>query len=107
MAQSHVNITGCPGTTVTVLSTNTSQTLSTAVPPDKYAGIIGVYIYLETNNVRYAWGTAPVVATPLGCLLMAGQTLQLNNPEAALGFKFISAVAGAHGRLQVTYLFKF
>ena len=107
MAPSSVTIMGVPGITSTVLSANAVKTLGTAVAPAKYSGIVGVYLYLETNNIRYAWGVDPVEATPLGCLLMAGQTLQLNNAEAALNLRFISAIAGSHGRLQVTYLFKF
>lgn len=101
---------GMPGETFTQTSTNTAQSLTAAsILGSSGAPSIGALITFETNDVKYAFGGATPVSSGLGHTadVSVQPTLWLDSGNAVKTFEFISAVAGAHGVLQVTPFFEF
>lgn len=93
---------GKAGTTQTVASTDTAQSLPAAVIKDTNLGIAnGAIISVETNTIRYTFTSTPTQAG-LGHACTAGNGLVLNSPQMVKNFKFISASAGSHANLQIT-----
>jgi hypothetical protein len=101
-----VKSAGIPRAVVKGTSSNTAQSLSDlgATVEVSQAGSITAQsefatVSVETNAVRVSLGT-PTAA--VGHLLQPGDSVDLQGNEEVLTAKFISAVAGAHGALQIT-----
>lgn len=101
------SVAGTPSTTFRMASTNAAQRLTaanlvTAAGKRCKRAVVAV----ETNSVRVAWGTDPTQgAGSVGVTLNNGDVLTLESPAAVEGLRFISAVSGTHGVLQVSVEF--
>jgi hypothetical protein len=101
------SVTGTPSATFRLASTNDVQRLTaaklvTAGGKRSKRAVVAV----ETNSVRVAWGTDPTQgAGSVGVTLNNGDVLTLESPAAVEGMRFLSAVAGTHGVLQVSVEF--
>lgn len=98
--------TQAPGTTEQVDSTDAAQQLpaDSRTHPSTGAAAQAVFITLEGNSIRYAFGVDPTQdsGTALGHVLAAGDAIRLAHEQAISDFKFISQASGAHGTLQIT-----
>lgn len=98
--------TQAPGNTEQVDSTDSAQQLpsDSRTHPSTGAAAQAVFITLEGNPIRYAFGVDPTQdgGTALGHILAAGDSIRLAHPDAITDFKFISQAAGAAGTLQIT-----
>lgn len=91
--------------TVTFLSTDTSQVLTTAISAastavTNFGQTKAAMISVESNPVRFAFGVA--ASTTKGHVIAAGGSIRLTDHSFIAGAQFISASAGNHGRLQVS-----
>jgi len=99
-----LTMTGIYGPTVRMVSSDTAQSFSANVlantdgePSDS------VIITCESNDIRIGWMTTPTQgASGVGHLLSSGDTFRIVGRDNILRFKFISAVNGIHGVLQIT-----
>jgi hypothetical protein len=98
--------TGRPETTVTATSSDTKQGLADLGATITLTGASGVVrrakyalITVETNAIRIGTNNA---TTALGHLVNPGKDIILENADEIEQAEIISAVAGAHGTLQIT-----
>ena len=92
--------------TFTTLSTDTAAALSTTDIADS-TGVVAkkLLITFETNSIRCAYGgTTPTTTatTAIGHLMVSGDSMEIQGASDVKSLKIISAVAGAHGRLNCT-----
>lgn len=92
-------IPGWPGNTTKV--TIAADTVQTITP---ISGCTGATISLETNDIRFSFGTDPTndAGTALGHHMPAGQILQLHSGNAVKKFKYLNKTAGSNAVLQIT-----
>ena len=103
MPQITYGLTGVPGTTTKIASTDTASTLATlGVTIEDHA--IGALITCETNGIRFAFNATPDddAGTALGHVLAADESLYLSNPEQINDLKVVSKTAASAAVLQVT-----
>lgn len=96
---------GIAGATTQQTSTDTAQSLSSAIlvsSSNKQPN--GLIISIETAAIRYAFAATPTQAGA-GHLGPIGSTIVLNSSQMIQKFKFISSGAGVHATLQITPLF--
>lgn len=101
-------------TTLTATSTNAVQTMiddvsgfvaqiaKTRSSFIHKINVVGCFITCETNDVKYAFGVNPVSSGLGHILVKASEGIFLSSHKQIIEFRFISAVAGAHGVLQIT-----
>ena len=100
---------GMPGDTFSQTSTNTAAALTAAnILGSSGARAIGALITFDSNDIKYCMGGATPVSSALGHIadVSVNPTLWLDSGNAVKTFKFISAVAGAHGVIHVTPFFE-
>lgn len=103
-----IGLTGTPGTTFRMASTDVAQYLTPANLINS-AGkrATGVLITVETNSIRFGFNaTITEGASGLGHLLTAGSSYKISSPKGAQQFKFLSAAAGVHGAIIATAEFE-
>ena len=99
-----------PNAVVKGTSSNTAQTLvelGAVIAIDNSLGSGGgsirqatfATVSVETNAVRFSFGTP---TTAVGHLVQPGDVIELEDVYEIAEFKAISAVAGAHGVLQIS-----
>lgn len=93
---------GDAGTTQSIASTNTAQSLAAAMIKDVTLGKAnGAIITIETAPIRYTFNATPTQAG-LGHIAEADTIIILNSSQMVHNFKFISHTADTHATLQVT-----
>ena len=100
---------GMPGDTFTQTSTNVAQALTAgSIVGSAGNPCIGALITFETNDIKYCMGGSTPVSSGLGHTadVSVDPVLWLDSGNAVKTFRFISAVAGAHGVIQVTPFFE-
>jgi hypothetical protein len=95
------NITtkGHPGNTTK--ATSAVDTVLTITP---ITGCVGALITVETQSIRYSFGTPPTndAGTALGHIATAGTIITLTSGNAVKKFKYLNKVAGSNAELQIT-----
>ena len=96
---------GDPQTTITGTTSDTAQSLSDLGANLTVESLamtkIAIYaeVFIETNPVRMGFNS---VSTSLGKLLYPGDHIKLEGANEVSEARFISAIAGIHGTLQIT-----
>lgn len=100
---------GRPSITYEMNSTDAAQIIAVAKHTQGSSGpqqqiCKSALISFEDNEVRYAFGVAPVAdgAGELGHSAGDGSILKLNSYKAIRDFQFITAVAGNHAKMMIT-----
>ncbi len=107
-----MEITGEPLTTLKHTCGDTAETLDdvtgmvfqvtkTKVGAPVKSNVVGVLITCETYDIRFAWGTDPVI-DGVGHLLVVGQSLKLTNPKQITDFRFIDKTLQENAVLMIT-----
>lgn len=101
MAHFVFDMGGEPATKTQLASSNTAATISSAyyTHSDGNRLAVGMTITVETNSIRFAYGTNPTQAG-LGTLVTAGSIITLNSIAKIKAFRYISAVLDTHATLQ-------
>lgn len=100
---------GRPSITYEMNSTDAAQIIAVAkqtqdTGADMEQTCKSAMITVEDNEIRYAFGVAPVKdgAGELGHPGGDGSIIKLNSHKSVRDFQFISAVAGDHAKLMIT-----
>lgn len=102
-----ITMSGVPGETFTMTSTNTAQSLTAAnIVGSGGAQPIGALITCETKAVKFCVGGSTPVSSGLGHVIASGGSRTLDSGNAVKTFKFISSAAGQAGTLQITVFFE-
>lgn len=99
--------TGEPLTTLAHTCGDTAEQvddISSFVRQSGGKNVVGLLITVETNDIRFAWGTNPTQggSPDVGHVLSAGGSLKLSNHKQIIDFRFINKTNGADAVLQVT-----
>ena len=97
-----VLITGEPGVTEKVATTDTAVLLTSLLTMDSSKEAIGVLLTVETNPIRFAFGGTTPAQAGAGHMLSAGQSLKLISPTQVSSMMVISHTNGSHAALHVT-----
>jgi len=100
-----VTMLGVFGTTMTVTSSDTAQSLPPSATEDfADAGInelaTGALITVETFPVRIAWRIDPT--STFGHLLSVGDSIRVKDRNNLLRLRFINGTVGSNGVLMIT-----
>lgn len=102
-----VTLSGMPGETFTMTSTNNPQALTAAsILGSGGNPAIGALITCQTNDIRFIFGGATVAPDGLGHVLASGQSIYLDTGNAVKTFRFASAAAGSAGAIMITPFFE-
>ena len=105
MSKKNFTYTGEPLTTLKHTCDDSAETLiddvTGFVAQSSGINVTACLITCETNDIRFAWGTAPTQAG-VGHILYTGQSLKLSNHKQIIDFRFINKTNSANGVLQIT-----
>lgn len=94
-----VTTSGWPANTTK--ATSAVDTVLTITP---VSGCIGAMITVESQSIRYSFGTPPTndAGTAVGHIATAGTTITLTSGNAVKKFKYLNKTAGSNAALQIT-----
>lgn len=94
---------GVAGATTRQASTDTAATINAAVLASGTVLAKGIFVQVDTNSIRLAFGGATPVAGAggLGVTLAAGDTMKMSYTTAKK-MKLVSAASGVHGGINIT-----
>lgn len=79
----------------------TFQSITSYVAQSSGKNVVGVLITVETNPIRFSWGTAPTQAG-VGHPLEVGASLKLTNHKQIIDFRFINKTNGSNAVINIT-----
>lgn len=94
------------GETYTYTTTDTAALLATAALKANDKTAVGVFLTVETNSIRIAFGGAVPTQAGLGHLILAGESFRLPDGVSARSLQIISASAGQAAEVQITPIFE-
>ena len=94
-----VTTSGWPANTTK--ATSAVDTVLTITP---VSGCIGAMITVESQSIRYSFGTAPTNdgSTGIGHIATAGTIITLTSGNAVKKFKYLNKTGGSNAVLQIT-----
>ena len=105
MSKKNFTYTGEPLTTLKHTCDDSAETLiddvTGFVAQYESKNVVGVLITCEDNDIRYAYGTDPVI-DGVGHILYVAQSIKLTNHKQIIDFRFINKTNGSDAVIMIT-----